>query len=145
MKEKRSRTRTLAAVLLIGVLLATVIMPVSARIIEGTISKGEEKVWPLDPGDTLNVYYYPNSAPSTVAYKQNLYMWLQNPSPPVYINIYASQQSWGGPPYTYLYSDAVGPYYTSYSNLLLSTGEYKFEVKNYNNGNGGTFVYLKVY
>lgn len=126
---------TLMAMVVVGIVAPT---PVEAASRSGVISRGQEKIWFLNPGDILTVYYYPDGQPSTVAWKNNWFYWLNN-NPSTYINIYCAS-GFNGPWY-WMYVDSVAPYYRSLP-LRLSKGAYKFVIKNYTKGD---IVYLKVY
>lgn len=113
--------------------------PVKAATSTDTISRGQERGWLLDPGDTLNIYYYADGRSSTVAWKDNWYYWWMN-NPFTTINIYYRYPGLNGP-WSWVHVDSVAPYYRSLP-LQFSKGSYKFVIKNYTKADA---VYLKIY
>ena len=103
---------------------------VQAATRSDSIYRGQEKGWFMNPGDTLVVYYSADGKSCISEWKDNWFYWLNN-NPYTTIKIYTAAKNSG--PWYYMYVDSVAPYYRSLP-LFLSRGEYKFEIKNYKNG-----------
>lgn len=101
-----------------------------------TISRGQTKVWPINPGDTLTVYYNPDGRPCTVIWWDMWYYnWFRRP--------YTTMNMFGGyrNVWNLIYTSAVQPIHYSWQLYLGQGTQCKIVFKNYTNGD---FVYLQI-
>jgi hypothetical protein len=92
-----------------------------------SIEHGDSSGWFVNENDSLFVFYFPQTSPTTVCWSQNWFMWWQE-NPHVTITIWCAIDIDGS--WHRLRTFNVEPWRRSYD-LLLGAGVYCFEINCY--------------